>query len=137
MSDISTDIEEVDPKRSYWLTGTPLQVAKGLTGIVAVLVALKAVAYEPVTNPVFEHQDHIFRILAFAALTVWTTLTLGVKRRGMAAMVVLAFASFVEIVLMPARGEYMFTVASANLGIVFAYCGMQLYWMNLVRKRLK
>lgn len=137
MSDISTDIEEVDPKRSYWLTGTLSQVAKGLTGIVAVLVALKAIAYEPVIDPVFEHQDHIFRILAFAALTVWTTLTLGVKRRGMAAMVVLAFASFVEIILMPARGEYMFTVASANLGIVFAYCGMQLYWMNLVRKRLK
>lgn len=130
-------ISDVDPKRSYWPTGTSAQIAKGLTGIVAVLVALKAAAYEPATNPVFEHQDHIFRILAFAALTVWTTLTLGVKRRGMAAMVVLAFASFVEIFLLPARGEYMFTVASANLGIVFAYCGMQLYWMNLVRQRLK
>jgi len=118
------------------MTGTPAVIAKGLTGIVAVLVALKAAAYEPVSNAVFAHQDHIFRILAFAALTVWTTLTLGVRRRGMSAMIVLAFASFVEIILMPARGDYMFTVASANLGIVFAYCGMQLYWMNLVRKRL-
>lgn len=133
MADTATEIE---PNRSYWMTGTPALIAKGLTGIVAILVALKAAAYEPVSDAAFTHQDHIFRILAFAALTVWTTLTLGVRRRGMAAMVVLAFASFVEIVLMPARGDYMFTVASANLGIVFAYCGMQLYWMNLVRKRL-
>lgn len=133
MADTATDIE---PNRSYWMTGTPALIAKGLTGIVAILVALKAAAYEPVSDTVFAHQNHIFRILAFAALTVWTTLTLGVRRRGMAAMVVLAFASFVEIILMPARGDYMFTVASANLGIVFAYCGMQLYWMNLVRKRL-
>lgn len=134
MTDTAVDTE---PKRNYWLAGNFALAAKALTGVVAILVALKAVAYEPSSTPLFENQDHFFRILAFAALTVWTTLTLGVKRRGAAAITVLAFASFVELIILPARGSEVFTVASANLGIVFAYCGMQLYWMNLVRKRLK
>lgn len=72
MTDTAVDTE---PKRNYWLAGNFALAAKALTGVVAILVALKAIAYEPSSTPLFENQDHFFRILAFAALTVWTTLT--------------------------------------------------------------
>jgi len=121
--------------RNYWPKGTMGIIATGLTGLVAVLVALKAIAYEPVQDPIIANQDHLFRLIAFAALTVWATFTMGIRRRGTAAVMVLAFASFVELIIFPARGDNMGTVVSANLGIVFAYCGMEMYWMRLVKKR--
>ncbi len=124
---------EVEP-RNYWPTGIAATVVTGLTGLLAVFVALKAAAYVPNEAPLFENQDHLFRILAFAALTVWTTFTMGVRRRGGAAMLTLAFACVVELVIVPARGDSMGTLVSANLGIVLAYCGMHLYWLGLTSK---
>ncbi len=124
---------EVKP-RNYWPSGLPATVITGLTGLLAVFVALKAAAYTPNEAPLFENQDHLFRVLAFAALTVWTTFTMGVRRRGGAAMLTLAFACFVELVIVPARGDSMGTLVSANLGIVLAYCGMHLYWLGLTSK---
>ena len=107
--------------------GIAAKVVTGLTGILAVFVAIKAAAYVPSHAPIIENQDHWLRLMAFAALTVWTTFTIGVRRRGAAAMTTLGFAIFVELVIVPARGESMGTLVSANLGIVFAYCAMHLF----------
>ena len=74
--------------RDYWIQGLPGQIAKGLCGIIAVLVALKAAAYQPTEPELFAHQGHFFRILAFAALTVWTAFAIGVQRRGQLSSVV-------------------------------------------------
>lgn len=111
-------------------TGTAAKIVAALTGVLAVLVAIKAAAYTSAENPVMANQDHFVRLLAFAALTVWTTLTLGLNRRGEAAVVTLAFACFLEMVIVPARGEAMGTLVSANLGIVIAYCAMHLFWLS-------
>jgi len=127
-----SDTEAVDiTPRSYWPTGMMAKLISGLTGILAVLVAIKAAAYTGSETPMFENQDHFFRVLAFAALTIWVTFTLGAKRRGEAAIIALAFACFVELVIVPARGESLGTLVSANLGIVFAYCSIHLYWLGL------
>ncbi len=122
--------------RRFWPTGWVATLASGLTGLLAITVAIKAAAYAPSETPIFAHQDHYLRILAFAALTVWTTFTLGIRRRGPAAIITLAFACAVELIIVPARGETMGTLVSANLGIVFAYCTLHLYWLGLVQKRL-
>jgi len=123
--------------RSYWVSGLPGQLAMGLCGIIAIIVALKAAAYTPSDAPMFAYQDHFFRILSFAALTVWTTFAIGIRRRGPAAVITLGFAVFVELILLPLRNEDATTLASANFGIVLAYCAMQLYWLDLVKQRMR
>jgi len=123
--------------RKYWAKGLPGQLAMGLCGIIAVLVALKTITYEPGFEAAFAYQDHFFRVLSFAALTVWTTFAIGIRRRGPAAMITLGFAIFVELILSPMRNEPSTTLVSTNFGIVLAYCGMQLYWLNLVNQRLQ
>lgn len=123
--------------RKYWAKGLPGQLAMGLSGIIAVLVALKTMTYEPGSEAAFPYQDHFFRALSFAALTVWTTLAIGIRRRGPAAMITLGFAIFVELILAPMRQEASTTLVSTNFGIVLAYCGMQLYWLDLVKQRLR
>ncbi len=128
---------ELMVNRNYWVQGLPGQLAMGLCGIIAILVALKAAAYSPSEAPFLPHQDHFFRILSFAALTVWTTFAVGIRRRGPAAIITLGFAVFVELILVPMRDEQMSTLAAANFGIVLAYCGAQLYWLNLVKQRLQ
>ena len=124
-------VSEAEPVRDYWPKGLAATFVTGLTGVLAVIVAIKAAAYTPADVQMFAHQDHVMRILAFAALTVWVTFTLGVKRRGEAAIIALAFACFVELVIVPGRSENMGTLVSANLGIVLAYCTMHLYWLGL------
>ena len=54
-------------------------------------------------------------------------LTIGLRRSGAAAIIVLGMATFIELILAPVRGESYGTLASANMGIVLAYCGLQLY----------
>ncbi len=110
-----------------WLHGMPAKVVKGLCGIIAVLVAIKAASYSPTEPQIFAHQEHFVRVLAFAALTVWTALSIGTQRRGAAAMITLVFAIFVEMFLVPARDAGLPSIVAANLGIVVAYCGLQLY----------
>jgi len=129
------DSNEQPLSRDYWMKGLPGQIAKGLCGIIAVLVALKAAAYQPSDPELFAHQDHFFRILAFAALTVWTAFAIGIQRRGHAAMITLVFAIFVEMLLVPARDAGLPTIISANLGIVLAYCGLQLYWLGVAQQK--
>ncbi|MEM1086661.1 MAG: hypothetical protein AAGH90_02960 [Pseudomonadota bacterium] len=118
-----------------WLSEPVKLIVKGLTGIVAVIVALKAISHDPSSNPDLAADVHVFRLLAFAALTVWTALTIGIQRRGKAAVIVLVFAIIVDFVILPARGSNLYTIASANLGIVLAYCGLQLYWMRANQSR--
>lgn len=132
-----TKTNELMVNRNYWVQGLPGQLAMGLCGIIAVLVAVKAAAYQPSDTPVLPYEDHFFRVLSFAALTVWTTFAVGLRRRGPAAVITLGFAVFVEMILVPMRDEQMSTLASANFGIVLAYCGMQLYWLDLVKQRLR
>ena len=102
--------------------------------MIAVLVAIKAAAYQPNDTEVFAHQAQFVRILAFAALTIWVALAVGLRRRGAAAIITLGFALFVELFLIQVRTDGLPMIASANLGIVIAYCGLQLYWLGLIQK---
>tara|TARA_R110000744_G_scaffold217923_1_gene336622 strand:- start:623 stop:1060 length:438 start_codon:yes stop_codon:yes gene_type:complete len=120
---------EMLPQRKYWVSGNLKMVATGLTGLIAIFVALKAAAYN--SGGVIGVEDHIFRMVAFASLTIWVALTIGLRRSGTAAVIALGFATFVELILEPARGQGYGTLASTNLGIVFAYCGLQLYRYRL------
>lgn len=120
---------------NYWMRGVPALVASGLCGIIAIFVAIKAVSFEPHSFAGSEGFDHLFRITSFAALTVWVTFAIGIRRRGVAAITVLAFAAFLEFIIVPMKTSGLSTIASANLGIVLAYCGAQLYWFALQRNR--
>lgn len=131
----TVDSSPLQLSHDYWPKGIAGQVATRLCGIIAVLVAIKAAAYQPSETPVFAQQAQFVRILAFAALTIWTALAIGLRRRGAAAIITLGFALFVELFLVQMRTEGLPMIASANLGIVVAYCGLQLYWLGLVQKR--
>lgn len=133
MQTIESDQPEIT--RNYWMTGLPGQIATGLCGIIAVLVAIKAAAYHPIEAELFAYENQFIRVLAFAALTVWTAFTIGVRRRGHAAIITLVFAIFVEMFLVPIRDGEMPAIVSANLGIVFAYCGLELYWLGVARQK--
>ncbi|MEO9971867.1 MAG: hypothetical protein ABJG15_18880 [Hyphomonadaceae bacterium] len=106
-------------------------VGKTITGLLAIMVAIQAMKYTAATEPSFAHQDHLFRLIAFCSLTIWCAFTIGLKRSGMAAIMTLAFASIVDLLIVPARTESMGTLVAANLGIVIAYCSLQLYWGQL------
>ncbi len=121
-----------EPTRAYWLKGRVGLAAKGLTGCIAVLLAVKTITAAP--TEALEWQDHLFRVIAFAGLTVWAALTIGINRRGAAAIMVLCFASVVEWFVLPGRGATIGTLLSANLGIVLAYCALHLYWDSLTEK---
>ncbi len=128
---------ETLPERKYWVSGNLKLVATGLTGLIAIFVALKATAYN--SGGAIGVEDHVFRMVAFASLTIWVALTIGLRRSGTAAVITLGFATFVELILEPARGHEYGTLASTNLGIVLAYCGLQLYRYRLAddRKRAR
>ena len=83
---------EMTPQRDYWISGNLKTVATGLTGIIAIFVALKATAYS--AGDIVGLDDHIFRTVAFASLTVWVALTIGLRRSGAAAIIVLGMATF-------------------------------------------
>ena len=85
---------EMTPQRNYWISGNLKTVATGLTGVIAIFVALKATAYS--AGDVVGLDDHIFRTVAFASLTVWVALTIGLRRSGAAAIIVLGMATFIE-----------------------------------------
>ena len=81
----------------------------------------------------------IFFILALRGLSSPTSAASG-NRFGMlgiliAAITTLVFALFVEMVLVPARNAGLPTIVSANLGIVLAYCGLQLYWLLIAEPK--
>ncbi|KCZ91671.1 hypothetical protein [Hyphomonas johnsonii] len=116
-------------KRNYWLSGNLAKGATLLTGMLAIFVAIKATMYNSGVG--IDLQDHVVRVVAFASLTVWVALTIGVRRRDAAAVIVLGFATVLELIILPARGQDYGTLASSNLGIVLAYCGLLLYGYRL------
>ena len=119
-----------------WTAGLYSRLAMTLCGLIAVLVALKAASYQPSAEPMFAYQDQFIRLLSFAALTIWITFAMGLRRRGAAAVTALAFAVFVETLLVPTRSSAPSGLIAANLGIVIAYCGLHLYWLDHVKRRL-
>ena len=121
-------------ERSYWVYGTAERIATALTGLIAVLVALKAAAWAP-GEEMFALQHECVRMAAFASLTIWATFTIGIGRRGAAAMLVMVFAAVLELIVMPARAEMMNTLGAAAAGIVLAYLGLHFYWLQVAGKR--
>ena len=124
-SDLGHEIE-----RSYWLHGTAERVATGLTGLIAVLIAVRTAAWAPGAE-VFPLQNELMRMSAFGSLTVWATLTIGISRRGAAAMLTLVFASFLEMIILTPSQETIRTLSSAAVGIVLAFLGLQFYWYRV------
>lgn len=127
-------IARLEFSREYWIQGLPNQIAAGLCGIIAVLVALKSVAYDPAAGGDMTLFNHSVRAASFAALTIWISFTIGIRRRGVAAMIALGFAVIVELFLVPTMHGGASTIVTANLGIVFAYCALQLYWNAIVQQ---
>ena len=116
--------EEIE--RSYWLYGTAERVATGLTGLIAVLIAVRSAAWAPGLES-FPLQNEIMRLSAFGSLTVWATLTMGLSRRGAAAMLTMAFATFLDLLILPVSAETVRTLSAGASGIVLAYLGLQFY----------
>ena len=129
----SEDLGPLNSAPSYWLTGLPQQIAAGLCGIIAVLIALKSVAYDP--SGVASNYDHFVRVLSFAALPVWITFTIGMSRRNSATIISLVFAVIVELLLVPTTHTGLSTITAANLGIVLSYCSLELYWRAVMKDK--
>jgi hypothetical protein len=119
------------PARPAGLGPNLRALASVCAGGMVVLIAISAVLHD--TGVAVTLGDRGLRLIAFAALTVWLALGLGLHRRGVAAISVLAFASFLEVFVLPIRGEAPGTLPAANLGIVCAWCGLQLYAWRLER----
>ncbi|MEM1106201.1 MAG: hypothetical protein AAGH87_07400 [Pseudomonadota bacterium] len=126
---MSTDLGH-EIERSYWMHGTAERVATGLTGLIAVLIAVRSAAWAP-GEEIFALQNEILRMSAFGSLTVWAALTIGISRRGAAAMLTLVFASFLELVILTPSPETVRTLASGSVGIVLAFLGLQFYWYRV------
>jgi len=120
--------------REYRVHGLANQVAAGLCGIIAVLVALKSVAHDPAFGGEMTLFSHYVRILSFAAPTIWISFTIGIRRRNATAIIALAFAMVVELFLVPTMHGGASMIVAANLGIVFAYCALELYWNVIVQQ---
>lgn len=127
------DLGHLNSIPSYWMTGLPQRIAAGLCGIIAVLIALKSVAYDPAGYGIATNYDHFVRVLSFAALPVWITFTIGISRRNAATIISLVFAVVVELLLVPTTHTGLSTITAANLGIVLSYCALELYWRAVLK----
>jgi len=105
-----------------------------LTGLIAVLIALKTAYWSP-DDELMPLQNQIVRMTAFASLTVWTTFAVGLHRRGVAAMLSMVFAAFLELILVPAREEGVVTLGASASGIVLAYLALQFYFNRSGQRR--
>lgn len=123
MSDISVDAPAV--RENFFKSSTFKTIVLGVSGLLAVLIALKVVAHGNGIAPSLG--DHMFRFTAFASLTIWMAFAFGISRRNFATIFVLAFASFCELFILQLRGGALGTLASANLGIVVAYALLEIY----------
>lgn len=106
----------------------PTLMLTALSGLMAVLVALKAASFAPPPGLYAPWQEHVFRVLAFAALSVWSSLAFGFHRKDFAVILTLAFATAVCFAVAPLDRAPMPSLLAANLGIVLAYLGMHFYW---------
>lgn len=124
---MSQDVSTFSASAAFGRPDVRRNLLVGVSGLAAVGLAIMAARYQPdlATTPVL--QLHIARMTAFASLTIWLAFAFGTSRAGLAAMASLAFASFLDLFVVPSRGVVLGTLASANLGIVIAYCGLQLH----------
>lgn len=125
-------IEAISKKeltRSYWPSSMTRRAVALIAGFSAVFIAIKVLNSDLGSSVTLA--DHFSRLMVFCALTVWVALSIGIERRGAAAMIVLAFMTFTDLFFVPVSGQPMGTVVSSNLGIVLAYAGLQLYWFQL------
>lgn len=114
---------------SYWPSMNTRRIAGMIAGFIAVFLAIKVLNSNLGLS--VDLIDHLSRLILFASLTVWVALCVGIQRRGSAAVIALAFATFADLIFVPLSGQPMGTVLSTNLGIVLAYSGLQLYWYQL------
>ena len=117
----------------FWPKGTMERIVTGLVGFITVMVALKTAEFgsAPVANaPLWEIAST--RALAFCALTIWATFTIGVARRGVAAMTVMVFAAFLEFIVMPEQGKHISSLAASASSIVLAYLAFHFYWKRAI-----
>jgi len=121
--------------RFYMPTGMAAKIATALTGVITMFVAYQATIFVPAAGEDAVLQNHLARALTFGALTIWLTLTLGIRHRGMAAVMTLIVASFLDISLMNFKGTQVGTITASNMGIALAYCGMQLYWFEVTKTK--
>lgn len=122
MSDIRTRDFLPEISLRGWLQGA----VTGLAGVIATLVALKAASYEPSAHALLPWQDHMARVISFAALAVWTSFAFGLKRKDFAAITTLAFATAVCLAVAPPDSGGIAPLTAANLGIVLAWCSLEL-----------
>lgn len=131
MSDMTAG-EERGP--SAWMDRRLEQIATGVTGVIAVIVALKTVTFAESADTVLPLQDYVVRASAFSSMTIWTALTIGLHRRGVAAMVALGFALCLELIFSPLRGVIMPALGASSFGIGLSYLGLHLYWYRHLRR---
>ncbi len=122
---MSGETQQETVNRSNWFGPNMRALSSVCAGGMVVLIAISALSHD--TGVLATLEDRSLRLIAFAALTVWLSLGLGLHRRGVAAISVLAFASFLELFVHPVRGEAVGTLPAANLGIVLAWCSLQVY----------
>lgn len=122
---MSGEVQPVADKAAHSFGPNLRALSSVCAGVMVVMIAISAISHD--TGVIATLEDRSMRLVAFAALTVWLTLGLGLHRRGVAAISVLAFASFLEVFVLPIRGEASGTLPAANLGIVLAWCGLQVY----------
>ncbi|MEM0985353.1 MAG: hypothetical protein AAGJ32_03825 [Pseudomonadota bacterium] len=136
--DAEPEILEDAPKLpiTHWPKGTPERIVTGATGFMTVFMALRTADFTPtdITGDTAMWEVAIMRTVAFAALTIWATFTIGIPRRGVSAMTVMVFALFQEWILMPIAGHQMSFSAAAASGVVLAFLGFQFYWNRAVQK---
>ncbi|MEM7766087.1 MAG: hypothetical protein AAF253_01205 [Pseudomonadota bacterium] len=136
-SDTKSEITEA-PKLpiTHWPKGTPERIVTGATGFMTVFMALRTADFSPemITGDLMLWQVGVMRMVAFAALTIWATFTIGIPRRGVSAMTVMVFALFQEWILLPIAGHQVSFSAAAASGVVLAFLGFQFYWNRAVQK---
>lgn len=121
---------------THWPKGTPERIVTGATGFMTVFMALRTADFTPavITDDLMMWEVAIMRMVAFAALTIWATFTIGIPRRGVSAMTVMVFALFQEWILLPIAGHQVSFSAAAASGVVLAFLGFQFYWNRAVQK---
>ncbi len=121
---------------THWPKGTPERIVTGATGFMTVFMALRTADFTPpeITSDAMMWEVAVMRLVAFAALTIWATFTIGIPRRGVSAMTVMVFALFQEWLIMPIAGHQVSFSAAAASGVVLAFLGFQFYWNRAVQK---
>ena len=126
-------MSDVKPARmpiTHWPKGVPERILTGATGFMTVFLALRTADFSPdlVSPDTALWEVAIMRTLAFAALTIWATFTIGIPRRGISAMIVMIFALTLEWIIMPIQGHEISFSGAAASGIGLAYLSFHFYW---------